>query len=162
LNRLDPEKLLICCVSQMSVQDLGTQSLVGVAAGLADRRRWRRFEMRLACRILSPEMRFEALIGITHDVGRSGALVMLRGQPASAGWMRVGDRARLMLELPRHTNFSPRCLECKAKVVRIDIAGEDRFSVGYKIQRMRVCSRDGHAWDVAQAFAAMTRPQYVN
>jgi hypothetical protein len=87
---------------------------------------------------------------------------MFRGQPASAGRMQVGQRARLMLELPRHTNFSPKCLECKATVVRIDIAGQDRFSVSFKIQRMRVCHRDGHAWDVTLAFAAMTRFQYVN
>ncbi len=87
---------------------------------------------------------------------------MFRGQPASAGRMQVGQRARLMLELPRHPNFSPRCLECKAKIVRIDIAGKDRFSVSFKIQRMRVCDRDGHAWDAALAFAEMTRFQYVN
>lgn len=154
--------MVVYRVGQMSVQDLGTQSLVGVAAGVTDRRRRRRFEMRLACRVLSPEMRFDALIGITHDVGRSGALVMFRGEPASAGRMQVGERARLVLELPRHTNFPPRCLECKAKVVRIDVVGEDRFSVGYRIQRMRVCDRDGHAWDRALAFAGMTRPRYVN
>jgi hypothetical protein len=129
---------------------------------VTDRRRRRRFEMRLGCRVSSPEMRFDALIGITHDVGRSGALVMFRGQPASAGRVEVGERARLMLELPRHTNFAPRCLECKATAVRIDSVGKDRFSVSFKIQRMRVCGRDGHAWDVALAFAAMTRFQYVN
>jgi hypothetical protein len=107
-------------------------------------------------------MQFDALIGITHDVGRSGALVMFRGQPDLVGRMQVGQRARLMLELPRHPNFPPRCLECKATVVRIDIAGKDRFSVGYKIQRMRVCKRDARAWDAALAFAEMTRSQYVN
>ena len=154
--------MVIYGVRQMSVQDLATQRLIGVAAGVTDRRRRRRFEMRLSCRVFSPEMRFEALIGITLDVGRSGALVMFRGQPASAGRLQVGERARLVLELPRHTDFSPRCLECKAKVMRIDVAGEDRFSVGYKIQRMRVCDRDGHAWDVALAFAAVTRSPYVN
>lgn len=146
----------------MSVQDLGIQSLVGVAVGVTDRRRRRRYEMRQECRVSSPELRFEALSGITRDVSRSGALVMFRGQPASAGRMQVGQRARLMLELPRHTNFPPRCLECKATVVRIDIAGKDRFSVSFKIQRMRVCNRDGHAWDVAQAFTGMTNFQYVN
>ena len=107
-------------------------------------------------------MRSEVLIGTTLDVGRSGALVMFRGQPASAGRLQVGERARLVLELPRHTDFSPRCLECKAKVARIDMAGQDRFSVGYKIQRMRVCDRDGHAWDRALPFAGMTGPRYVN
>ncbi len=107
-------------------------------------------------------MRFEALTGITHDVSRSGARVSFRGQPDPAGLMQPGERARLMLDLPRHPNFLPRCLECKAKIVRIDIAGTDRFSVSFKIQRMRVCNRDGHAWDVAQAFTGMTNFQYVN
>jgi hypothetical protein len=141
----------------MSIQDLGTQSSVGAAAGVTDRRRRRRFEMRLACRVLSPERRFEALTGTTHDVGRSGALVVFRGQRSSAGRMQVGELARLILEMPRHPDFSPRCLECKARVVRIDSAGEGRFSVGYRIQRMRVCDRDGHAWDMALAFAAKSR-----
>ena len=87
---------------------------------------------------------------------------MFRGQPSSHGRMQVGQRARLMLELPRHPNFPPRCLECKATVARIDVAGQDRFSVGYKIQRMRVCKRDARAWDAALAFAAMGRSLYVN
>ena len=136
--------------------------MVGVPPGVTDRRRRRRYEMRQGCRVSSPELRFEALAGITRDVSRSGALVMFRGQPASAGRMQVGERARLMLDLPRDINLSPRCLECKATVVRIDSAGKDRFSVSFKIQRMRVCDRDGHAWDAALVLAGMTNFQYVN
>jgi hypothetical protein len=147
---------------QITVQGLGNQNLVGVSAGAKDRRRRRRFEMRQGCRVSSPEMRFDALFGITQDVSLSGALVTFRGQPDSGERVQVGQRARIMLELPRHTTSVPRCLECKATVVRIDIAGQDRFSVAYRIQRMRVCNRDGHAWDAALAFAAMSVSQYVN
>jgi hypothetical protein len=149
-------------VSEMSTQDLGTQNVVTAQAGPSDRRRKCRFKMQLECRVSSPEMRFDELIGITGDVSRSGAFVVFRGRQTSAGLMQAGERARIMIELPHDSSSSPRCLDCMSKVLRVTDAGADGFCATFEIQRMRVCDRNGQAWDSLTAFVEMTGARYVN
>lgn len=103
-----------------------------------DRRRGQRFRMRLNCRVSFPRNALETLSGITRDVSRSGLLILLEdSEPSTAP--AVGDMARVMVELPQSAESSPRCLDCVARVLRIDETENGTRTIAFEVRRMRFC-----------------------
>ena len=119
---------------------LGTQRSEQVLSlGFIERRHAPRFRLRLSCRLCLISLEKEEFAGTLINISRSGILVTL----ASAGLSRLprpDEQVRLTVDLPRHPLFSPRCLECAARVVRV-VAAQDKTHVAVEIGRMWVTSQ---------------------
>jgi len=97
---------------------LGVQSSAPVSStAQIDRRRGQRFPLQLSCRLYRHSME-AALEGTVVNISRSGILVALDSAPI-LGALRPDQEARVVVDLPRHPMFSPRCLECAVTVVRV-------------------------------------------
>jgi hypothetical protein len=44
-----------------------------------------------------------------------------------------------MVELPRSADSSPRCLDCVARVIRIDGTEDGSRTIAFEVRRMRFC-----------------------
>ena len=108
-----------------------------------ERRREFRFSLRLSCRVcLAPTERVE-FAGTVINISRSGVLVGLDSAQIS-GVLRPDGTVRLVIDLPRHPSFSPRCLECIATVVRI-VAAKAQTQVAFEIEQMQVKDQNTEA-----------------
>ncbi len=116
---------------------LGTQQTAHISSiSSIQRPRERRSSLRLGCCVRPVSADNVALPGTVMHISRSGVLVALDAAPLS--WTpRPYDMVRVVVDLPRHPLFSPRCLECFARVVRIDDA-EAQTQVAFEITRMHV------------------------
>jgi len=74
--------------------------------------------------------------GTVVNISRSGILVGLDSAEISRV-LGPDDAARVVVDLPRHPLFSPRCLECTATVVRI-VAAKAQTQVAFEIGQMQV------------------------
>jgi hypothetical protein len=74
--------------------------------------------------------------GTVINISRSGILVGLVSAQIS-GLLRLDDVVRVVVDLPRHPLFSPRCLECTATVVRI-VAAKAQTQVAFAVGQMQV------------------------
>lgn len=106
-----------------------------------ERRRGYRFDMRLTCRVSFPRKASDKVSGTTQDVSRSGLLILfpeneLPKVPA------VGDMARIVLDLPKAPDSSPKCLDCMARVVRINDAELGHRLVAFEVRSMRFTGRN--------------------
>ena len=116
----------------------GTQSSAAhdYPPGAIERRRGRRFPLRLNCRLCPVLMEKAVFAGTVINISRSGILVGLVSAQIS-GLLRLDDVVRVVVDLPRHPLFSPRCLECTATVVRI-VAAKAQTQVAFAVGQMQV------------------------
>ena len=101
-----------------------------------EHRRGRRFGLRLSCRVCPVSTERVEFTGTVINISRSGILVGLDAAQISKV-LRPDDVVRVVVDLPRHPLFSPRCLECTATVVRI-VAAEAQTQVAFEFGRMQV------------------------
>jgi hypothetical protein len=101
-----------------------------------ERRRGRRFSLRLSCTVCPASAERVEFAGTVINISRSGILVGLDAVQ-TARLLRPDDVVRVEVDLPRHPLFSARCLECTATVVRI-VSVEAQTQVAVELGRMQV------------------------
>jgi hypothetical protein len=97
-----------------------------------DQRRGVRYEVRLPCQVSSPGKVFGDLMGVTHDMSRLGLLLELEQKGFPDRYPKVGQAARILLELPRRAS-EKRCIECLGRVVRVD---REALAVAFEFRRV--------------------------
>ena len=77
----------------------------------------------------------------TTNVSRSGMLVRFPTPAFSPALPKIGEFARILIDLPSNGNFTPRSLECAGRVVRS--AGDkcDDPELAFEILSMKVRAR---------------------
>ena len=123
----------------------GTQKIAvhDCSTCVTERRRGRRFPLRLNCRLRPVSMEKAEFAGTVINISRSGILMALD----SAEILRVlrpDAVVRVVVDLPRHPLFSQRCLECTATVVRI-VAAEAQTQVAFEFGRMQLKEKNTKA-----------------
>ncbi len=101
-----------------------------------DRRRKPRFPLQLRCRVSSCWGTLAGMAGTTRDISRCGALVEFRDLPPTYSLPAVGEEALLEIDLPNAGNFTPRRLQCVARVVRVTGADSKRYAVAFDFGRV--------------------------
>ncbi len=105
-----------------------------------EQRHGQRFNLRLTCRVCRASPGEEALAGKVVNISRSGILLEFDSASVPAH-MEVSDPVCVVIDLPRHTTFSPRCLECAATVVRL-AAAPLRTQIAVSVGKMRVREKE--------------------
>jgi hypothetical protein len=101
-----------------------------------ERRRGRRFSLRLSCSVCPVSAERVEFAGTVINISGSGILAGLDAAQI-ARVLGPDEVVRVVVDLPRHPLFSPRCLECTATVVRI-VTEAAQIQVAVEIGRMRV------------------------
>jgi hypothetical protein len=120
---------------------LGTQKCAQASStGSVERRRGRRFSLRLGCRVCPASTEKVEFAGTVVNISRSGILMGFDSAEVSRV-LRPDDVVRVVMDLPRHPLFSPRSLECTARVVRIVVA-KTQTQLAVEIGQMRVTDQN--------------------
>lgn len=82
------------------------------------------------------------MAGMTHDISRSGVLVEFRDAEHAQSLPAVGEAALLEIDLPSTPDFSPRYLECLARVVRVAGDKREHPAVAFEFGQVSVQARD--------------------
>lgn len=77
----------------------------------------------------------------TTNVSRSGMLVRFPAPAFSPALPKVGEFARILIDLPSNGNFTPRSLECAGRVVRTVGDKSDDLELAFEILSMKVRAR---------------------
>ena len=78
--------------------------------------------------------------GSVINISRSGILMAL-DSAETLGVLKPDAEVRVVVDLPRHPLFSPRCLECTATVVRMAVA-RTQTQVAVEIGQIRVTDQN--------------------
>jgi hypothetical protein len=78
--------------------------------------------------------------GSVINISRSGILMAL-DSAETLGVLKPDAEVRVVVDLPRHPLFSPRCLECTATVVRMAVA-KTQTQVAVEIGQIRVTDQN--------------------
>ena len=106
-----------------------------------DRRHKLRHRLQRPCRVAAAAAPLGEITGITADISRSGMLVQLPGTATDDFLPKVGETARIIIDLPPSANYAPRSLECTARVVRVAGSDKDKPALAFEIQRMQIRDR---------------------
>lgn len=107
-----------------------------------ERRRGKRYLLRLSCRVTSPDERFKEIAGTTSDISRTGVRVVFK-DATTFPKLHLGESVCVLIDLPQSPYFSPRQLECTGKVVRIGENSPGGTWVACEIIRTRVREING-------------------
>jgi hypothetical protein len=110
------------------------------AADLAprDRRTEYRHEVQRPCRLTPSTSPKIEMGGFTTNVSRSGMLVRFRAPAAAPALPKVGEFARIFIDLPASGSFTPRSLECAGRVVRIEDEKRGDPELAFEILTMKI------------------------
>jgi hypothetical protein len=106
-----------------------------------DRRHKLRHRVERPCRVEPAEASLGEIAGIATDISRSGLLVHIPGVAAHDLRLKVGETARVLIDLPPSVNYEPRSLECTARVVRVAGQDQDTPALAFEIDRMKIQDR---------------------
>ena len=104
--------------------------------------------MSLSCQVSFQPAVGEEIAGFTRDISRSGLCVRLPG--SNRILPGVGTVARVQVALPHGPHFPPKCLDCSAKVIRVEQTESGEPLVAFQMRRVRFgapCSLDQPASD---------------
>jgi hypothetical protein len=131
---MQPEKTVILS------SEIG-QQVRGVACDSPfDKRRGRRFSLRLPCRLLTG---LGALNGMTENISRSGMLIQFERVETLGPLPSVGDATHILVDLPQSGHIAPRCLECWVTAVRTVESEPEHWSMAFQIHRTGICDHKG-------------------
>ncbi len=111
-----------------------------VAPPDGDRRHELRFKVERPCRVYPADAGLQEVDGVIEDISRTGIRIFLPDSRTRRRWLKVGDAALIVLDLPQSKKYAPRCLECAGRVVRVGNALADWSSFAFEIERVRVRS----------------------
>jgi len=106
-----------------------------------ERRHKLRHRVDRPCRVEPAKAPLGEIMGIATDISRSGLLVQIPGFAVRDLLPKVGESARIVIDLPPSVNYEPRSLECTARVVRVAGQDQDNPSLAFEIQRMKIQDR---------------------
>ena len=106
-----------------------------------DRRQEDRHEVQRACLVTPAATAQGEMSGITTNVSRSGMLVSFPGFALSEMLPRVGEFARILIELPKNVKFGQRALECGGRVVRAEADRRESPQLAFEIHTMKIRTR---------------------
>jgi len=124
----------------------GTAVTTAAVATAVERRRGKRYLLRLACRVTSWDGHFEEARGTTTDISRTGVRVSFADEAAPLQ-LHIGETACVLVDLPENPCFTPRQLECMCRVVRIEDKDLTGPTAAFEIVRTRVRERNGQLID---------------
>ena len=127
----------------MAIEQCEFQEIFERIDASVERRRRRRFSLRLNCRVCPVSTESVEFAGAVINISRSGILVGLDSAQISRV-LRPDGAVLVVVDLPRHPLFSPRCLECTATIVRI-VAAKDQSQVAFEIGQMLVKNQNTKA-----------------
>ena len=108
-----------------------------------DRRIEFRHEVQRPCRVTPATSPKIEMGGFTTNVSRSGMLVRFRAPAFSPALPKVGEFARIFIELPSSGGFTPRSLECAGRVVRAAGDENDDPELAFEILSMKIRAQRG-------------------
>ena len=114
----------------------GFQEILERKEASIERRRGRRFSLGLSCGVYPVSTERVEFAGTIINISRSEIRVGLDSAQISRV-LRPDGVVRVVVDLPRHPLFSPRCLECTATAVRI-VAAKAQTQVAFEIGQMQV------------------------
>jgi hypothetical protein len=117
---------------------LGLEKLLQSEPTTGDRRRGRRFDLKLKCRASRLFSKSRSLAGVTENFSRSGILVRFANAQAVEFFANRQEPVKIVVELPQSPSFPGRCLECMGNVARIAEVGTDAPYVAFEIGRIQV------------------------
>jgi hypothetical protein len=103
---------------------------------LMERRRGTRHPVHLDCSVSPRSKHTASLSGQTVNMSNCGVLVSLNTTGPLPATLEVGERARVLLELPQVPYFRGCWLDCKCEVVRV-IQQNDAHLIGLHVSRYR-------------------------
>ena len=106
-----------------------------------DRRQETRHAVERPCRVALESPPLDELTGVTTNLSRSGMLVRFPDSAMLGELPKIGEQARVVIDLPPSAKFAPRTLECFARVVRAEGSG-DAPTLAFEVQRMHIRDRD--------------------
>jgi hypothetical protein len=113
----------------------------GNGAGGLDRRQAQRHDVTRPCRVVPETNPVVETPGVTSNISRSGMLVRFPVAELSGDLPKVGEQARVEIELPPSAQYAPRVLECHARVVRVGDPSTEEPALAFEVLRMEI--RDG-------------------
>lgn len=106
-----------------------------------DRRIEFRHEVQRPCRVTPATSPQIEMGGFTTNVSRSGMLVRFQALSLSPALPKVGEFARIFIDLPANGSFTPRSLECAGRVVRAAGHQSDDPELAFEILSMKIRAR---------------------
>jgi hypothetical protein len=103
-----------------------------------DRRIEFRHDVQRPCRVTPATAPQIELGGFTSNVSRSGMLVRFQAPSLSPAFPKVGEFARIFIDLPSNGSFTPRSLECAGRVVRAAGDQSDDPELAFEILSMKI------------------------
>jgi len=126
------------------------------SAGI-DRRQETRHAVERPCRIALESPPLDELTGVTTNLSRSGMLVRLSDFTMLGELPKIGEQARVVIDLPPSAKFAPRTLECFVRVVRAEESPGDAPALAFEVQRMQIRDRDEREESKARASSGMVQ-----
>jgi hypothetical protein len=132
---------------------LCTQRSLGISAGFHDeRRRGRRFNLEVTCRVCPVSTENVEIAGTVINISRSGILVAVDSAEIST-LARPDAIVRIVVDLPRHPLYSPRCLECITTVVRV-VTSKAQTQLALETGQIQVTDQNTRAISTRDWFSA--------
>jgi hypothetical protein len=94
-------------------------------------------DINLPCRVSSPRIGSEVLTGVTENMSRGDALILLNGEHALSELPSVGDALIVEIELPANHTFGRKCMQCQTSVVRVSKSKTREPRLALRIHKMR-------------------------
>jgi hypothetical protein len=110
------------------------------SAGI-DRRQETRHAVERPCRIALESPPLDELPGVTTNLSRSGMLVRFPDFNMLGELPKIGEQARVVIDLPPSDRFAPRTLECFVRVVRAEGSAGEAPALAFEVQRMQIRER---------------------
>ncbi len=103
-----------------------------------DRRQAQRHEVTRPCRVVRVAEAAGEAAGVTSNVSRTGMLVRFPEVEVTGELPKIGEQARVEIDLPPNPAFSPRVLECQARVVRVGDPSTADTALAFEVLRMEI------------------------
>ena len=117
------------------------RNLEAVAMAPQDRRVEFRHDVQRPCRVTpatSPQVEMGAF---TSNMSRSGILIRFPKPAFSLALPKIGEFARILIDLPANSKFTPRSLECSGRVVRSAGENSDDPELAFELLSMKIRAR---------------------
>ena len=115
--------------------------------------------MRLTCRVTFPWKESREFLGSTAYISHSGVKVVFKKGKTSEELPGIGEPARIVIDLPHSSRISPRCLEFRGVMERIEVLKSQRLAAAFEIRRTRVCDRSGQPFQPGAPSLASLLPR---
>jgi len=106
-----------------------------------DRRQQCRLKVERPCRVYPVEHGSEGVHGVTNDISRSGLLIAFPRGVSPWSLPKVGEHARIVIDLPNGPGAPARSLEHLARVVRVSGEMSESPTVAFEVYRTRITDR---------------------